>query len=109
MRHDLPQELPRRRVPGEGHSAPPLEPSPVEQRREHLAARADDRRPPTSPVQVGSGRTRAKLPATTGRVNPAMTSPASGATGEAKFPNNSSACRCGLRRYERWVRSESFA
>jgi len=49
MRHDLPQELPRRRVPEGQHSAPPLEPSPVEQRREHLAARADDRCPPNIP------------------------------------------------------------
>jgi hypothetical protein len=36
MRIDLPQELPRRRAP----EAPPLEPSPVERRREDLANRA---------------------------------------------------------------------
>lgn len=44
MRLDLPQELPRRRVPEDTRSAPPLEPSPVELRREALAARAADRR-----------------------------------------------------------------
>lgn len=46
MRLDLPQDLPRRREPTSSHSAPPLEPSPVEQRREKLAARADDHRAP---------------------------------------------------------------
>jgi hypothetical protein len=44
MRVDLPQELPRRRVPEAPRSAPPLEPSPIELRREALAARAADRR-----------------------------------------------------------------
>jgi DNA-binding transcriptional ArsR family regulator len=44
MRLDVPQELPRRRTPEGTRSAPPLEPSPVERRREHLADRADNRR-----------------------------------------------------------------
>ncbi len=44
MRLDLPEELPRRRAPEGRHSAPPLEPSPVEQRRERLAKRADSPR-----------------------------------------------------------------
>jgi hypothetical protein len=44
MRLDLPQELPRQRAPESPHSAPPLEPSPIEWRRESLAARAADRR-----------------------------------------------------------------
>ncbi len=43
MRLDLPQDLPRRRAPDAQHSAPPLEPSPIEPRRESLAARATDR------------------------------------------------------------------
>jgi hypothetical protein len=45
MRLDLPQELPRRRDPEGPRSDTPLEPSPVEVRREALAARAADRRP----------------------------------------------------------------
>lgn len=49
MRLDLPQELPRRRAPEASRSAPPLEPSPVEQRREKLAARAADHRAPQVP------------------------------------------------------------
>src|SRR5216683_2783460 len=53
MRLDLPHELPRRRT--EPPKAHPLEPSPVEQRREHLATRAEDRRAPGP----GSRRDRA--------------------------------------------------
>jgi DNA-binding transcriptional ArsR family regulator len=50
MRLDLPQELPRRRAPEAPRPAPPpLEPSPVERRRENLAARAEDRRAPQVP------------------------------------------------------------
>lgn len=45
MRLDLPQELPRRRESEAPRSDTPLEPSPVESRREALAARAADRRP----------------------------------------------------------------
>lgn len=45
MRHDLPQDLPIRRAPEPSRSATPLEPSPIERRRESLAARAIDRRP----------------------------------------------------------------
>jgi hypothetical protein len=45
MRHDLPQDLPIRRAPEPSRPAPPLEPSPIERRRESLAARAIDRRP----------------------------------------------------------------
>jgi hypothetical protein len=45
MRLDLPQELPRRRTPDVPHSAPPLEPSPIELRRDALAARAADPQP----------------------------------------------------------------
>ncbi len=44
MRHDLPQDhLPIRRAPESSRPAPPLEPSPIERRRESLAARAIDR------------------------------------------------------------------
>ena len=46
MRLDIPQEIPRRRVPETPRPAPPLEQSPVERRREDLAARADDRQMP---------------------------------------------------------------
>lgn len=49
MRLDLPQELPRGREPTAPPSAPPLEPSPVERRRENLAARASDRKAPKIP------------------------------------------------------------
>ncbi len=49
MRIDLPQELPRGRAPEAPRSAPPLEPSPTERRREHLAARAQDRHAPYVP------------------------------------------------------------
>lgn len=45
MRHDLPQDLSIRRAPESSSSATPLEPSPIERRRESLAARAIDRRP----------------------------------------------------------------
>lgn len=45
MRHDIPQEVPRRRTPETSPAVPPLEPSPMERRRESLAARAADRRP----------------------------------------------------------------
>lgn len=48
MRLDLPQELPRRHTP-EAPRTVPLEPSPVEQRREDLAARAQNRRGPQIP------------------------------------------------------------
>lgn len=44
MRLDLPQELPRQRAPESPCSAPPLSPSPIEWRRESLAACAADRR-----------------------------------------------------------------
>jgi DNA-binding transcriptional ArsR family regulator len=46
MRMESPQELPRKRAAEAPHSAPPLEPSPVERRRESLASRAADRRVP---------------------------------------------------------------
>jgi hypothetical protein len=49
MRFDLPQELPRARAPEAPRSAPPLDASPVEMRRESLAARARDRRAPQIP------------------------------------------------------------
>lgn len=45
MRLDVPQELPRRRGPEATSSVPVLEPSPLELRREALAARALDRKP----------------------------------------------------------------
>ena len=45
MRLDLPRDLPLRREPEPPRSDTPLEPSPVELRREALAARAADRRP----------------------------------------------------------------
>ncbi len=45
MRLDLPRDLPLRRAPEEQRTDAPLEPSPVELRREALAARAADRRP----------------------------------------------------------------
>lgn len=45
MRIDVPQEIPRRQAP-ETPSVAPLEPSPVEQRREHLAERAREHRGP---------------------------------------------------------------
>jgi DNA-binding transcriptional ArsR family regulator len=54
MRLDLPQELPRRRAP----EAPPLEPSPVERRREDLANRAREHRGP----RVASRRREQALP-----------------------------------------------
>ena len=44
MRHDLPQELPRRHT-AEARRSGPVAPSPIEQRRASLAARAIDRRP----------------------------------------------------------------
>ncbi len=44
MRIDLPQELPRPRATESSRSSPALEPSPIEWRRESLAARAADRR-----------------------------------------------------------------
>ncbi len=46
MRIDLPEELPRRRAPAAQRPAPPLESSPVERRREDLAARAEEHRGP---------------------------------------------------------------
>ncbi len=49
MRINLPQDLPRKRAAEAPHSATPLEPSPVERRRENLAARAADRRAPQIP------------------------------------------------------------
>lgn len=49
MRLDIPQEIPRRRVPDVPRPAPPLEPTPVERRRESLAARAEDRQMPQAP------------------------------------------------------------
>jgi len=50
MRLDLPDEVPRRRTSEGPRSAPPLDPSPVERRRESLAARAADRRNPQLPI-----------------------------------------------------------
>ena len=49
MRIDLPQELPRGRAPDAAPSAPPLEPSPAERRKEDLDARASDRDAPKIP------------------------------------------------------------
>ncbi|MHB1936791.1 MAG: hypothetical protein ACYCOR_09405 [Acidobacteriaceae bacterium] len=49
MRLDIPQEIPRRRVPQGPRPAPSLEPTPVERRRESLAARAEDRQMPQAP------------------------------------------------------------
>jgi len=46
MRLDLPQDLPRQRDSKAPAQAPPLEPSPVERRREDLAAHAENRRGP---------------------------------------------------------------
>lgn len=46
MRLDLPQELPHRRAPEAQPPTPPLEPSPVERRREDLTARAGEHRGP---------------------------------------------------------------
>lgn len=51
MRLDLLQELPRQRAPESPHSAPPLEPSPVEQRRQRLTERATEHRGPKVPPQ----------------------------------------------------------
>lgn len=52
MRLDLPRDIPLRRKPESPGSDTPLEPSPVELRREALAARAADRRPtPSAPQQ----------------------------------------------------------
>ena len=45
MRIEIPDDVPRHRVPEPSHSVPPLEPSPIERRREALAARAIDRQP----------------------------------------------------------------
>jgi len=44
MRIDIPNDLPRRRAPGAPTSVPVVEPSPIELRREALAARALDRK-----------------------------------------------------------------
>jgi hypothetical protein len=57
MRLDLPQELPRRRALDAQHSASPLEPSPIERRREYLAARADNRQPLPQLQQAKQDRT----------------------------------------------------
>ncbi len=66
MRLDLPQELPRRREPEASRSDTPLEPSPVELRREALAARAADRHPmPDAPQN--RQRNRGLEPKTEGR------------------------------------------
>ncbi len=46
MRLDLPQDLPRQRDSKAPIQAPPLEPSPMERRREDLAAHAENRRGP---------------------------------------------------------------
>jgi ribosomal protein S25 len=51
MQLDLPQELPRRRLPDASRSAPPLEAGPLEGRRERLAARIEERRMPNIPRQ----------------------------------------------------------
>ena len=45
MRHEIPEEIPRERVKEAPRSTPPLDPSPIEQRRDSLTARAADRRP----------------------------------------------------------------
>jgi hypothetical protein len=47
---DLPDEVPRRRASQGPRSVQPLAPSPVERRRESLAARAADRRHPQLPI-----------------------------------------------------------
>ncbi len=49
MRLDLPQDQPRTRVPEPARTTVPLEPSPLEQRRQSLAVRAADRKPPQVP------------------------------------------------------------
>ena len=49
MRIDLPQQLPRGRAPDAAPFAPPLEPSPVERRKEDLDARASARNAPKIP------------------------------------------------------------
>jgi hypothetical protein len=58
MRLDLPDEVPRRRASEGPGSAPPLAPSPVERRRESLAARAADRRNPKLPIAFEKHRAR---------------------------------------------------
>ncbi len=67
MRIDVPQDLPRQRAPETPRSAPPLEPSPIEQRREDLAARARHHRAPQIPNakrerSVRPGRSRESRP-----------------------------------------------
>lgn len=59
MRLDLPHELPRRHAPEAQPPASPLAPSPVEQRREALAARAEDR---TGPKVMRGKRDRTVQP-----------------------------------------------
>ena len=44
MRLDIPQDIPHRRKPEAPRPAPPLEPTPIERRRDSLAARMQDRR-----------------------------------------------------------------
>lgn len=51
MRFDLPEELPRKRDPEAAHTTQQFEPSPVEQRREHLANRAAEDRGPQVAAQ----------------------------------------------------------
>jgi hypothetical protein len=58
MRLDLPDEVPRRRASEGLRSARPLAPSPVEGRRESLAARAADRRNPQLPIALEKHRAR---------------------------------------------------
>jgi len=61
MRLDIPNELPRRRAPEVAPSAPALEPSPIELRREALAARALDRKPMPQASQNRSRRPEVPL------------------------------------------------
>ena len=44
MRLEIPDEIPRRRIPEDHRPSPPLDPSPIEQRREHLAELRANRR-----------------------------------------------------------------
>ncbi len=65
MRLDIPDELPRRRAPEVAPSAPALEPSPIELRREALGARALDRKP--MPQAPRNRSRRPEVPRRSGR------------------------------------------
>src|SRR5260370_9742598 len=58
MRLDLPDEVPLRRAPEGLRSGAPLAPSPVERRRESLAARIADKRSPQLPIAFEKHRAR---------------------------------------------------